>query len=203
MPSLFSNMSQLYMTEFSPLVSLQFFSISKTNKKRKNFWLECCFPFSMNWHRRLKSEPLEKKKQFDLRLHEVSFQSPDPLFMLNPCFDVCFVSGMHFVIFFMTLNDPVLILLFWVRYSKYFFPRKHFHSPNHKSVIKLKLLSTSLSTHIKLSTSSRLWDKGNLITFFAKLLLSTLHHSTSYNTESKTRKNPCIHRSFWKNRISY
>ena len=90
---------------------------------------------------------------------------------------------MHFVIFFMTLNEPVLILLFWVRYSKYFFPRKHFHSPNHKSVIKLKLLSTSLSTHIKLSTSPRLWDKGNLITFFAKLLLSTLHHSIWYRTQ--------------------
>lgn len=91
---------------------------------------------------------------------------------------------MHFVIFFMTLNEPVLILLFWVRYSKYFFSKKTFSlSKYHKSVIKLELLSTSLSAHIKLSTSSRLWDKGNLITFFAKLLLSTLHHSIWYRTQ--------------------
>ena len=46
--------------------------------------------------------------------------------MLNPCFDVCFVFRMHFVIFFMTLNEPVLILLFWVRYSKYFFQENIF-----------------------------------------------------------------------------
>ena len=191
------------MTEFSPQVSPQFFSISKTNKKRKKLLIGMLFSLFHEQTQTSEVWTIGKKKQFDLRLHKVSFQSPDPLFMLNPCFDVCFVSGMYFVIFFMTLNDPVLILLFWVRYSKYFFPRKHFHSPNNKSVIKLKLLSASLSTHIKLSTSSKLWDKGNLITFFAKLLLSTLHHSTSYNTESKTRKNPWIYRSFWKNRISY
>ena len=190
MPSLFSNLSQLYMTEFSPQVSPQFFSISKTNKKRKKLLIGMLFSLFHEQTQTSEVCTIGKKKQFDLRLHKISIQRPDPLFMLNSCFDLCFVSGMHFVIFFMTLNEPVLILLFWVRYSKYFFPRKHFHSPNNKSVIKLKLLSASLSTHIKLSTSSKLWDKGNLITFFAKLLLSTLHHFISYNTESKTRKNP-------------
>ena len=186
MPSLFSNLSQLYMTEFSP----QFFSISKTNKERKKLLIGMLFSLFSEQTQTSEVCSIGKKKQFNLRLHKISIQRPDPLFMLNSCFDLCFVSGMHFVIFFMTLNEPVLILLFWVRYSKYFFPRKHFHSPNNKSVIKLKLLSASLSTHIKLSTSSKLWDKGNLITFFAKLLLSTLHHFISYNTESKTRKNP-------------
>ena len=53
-PSLFSNLSKLYMTEFSPQVTPQFFSISKTNTKKKNFGIGMClFPFSMNRHRRL------------------------------------------------------------------------------------------------------------------------------------------------------
>ena len=33
----------------------------KQTRRGKNFWLECCFPFSMNRHRRLKSVPLEKR----------------------------------------------------------------------------------------------------------------------------------------------
>lgn len=45
-PSLFSNLSKLYMTEFPPKVTPQFFSISKTNTKRKTLELECVyFPF--------------------------------------------------------------------------------------------------------------------------------------------------------------
>ena len=53
-PSLFSNLSELYMTEFPPKVTPQFFSISKTNTKKKNFGIGMClFPFSMNRHRRL------------------------------------------------------------------------------------------------------------------------------------------------------